>query len=44
MDDLTAIVARNQRLPRRAMISGTLEDIAGGAGVADRDPGLTRTG
>ena len=31
MDDLTAIVARNQRLPRRAMISGTLEDIAGGA-------------
>jgi very-short-patch-repair endonuclease len=31
MDDLTAIVARNQRLPRRAMIKDTLEDIAGGA-------------
>ena len=29
--DLTAIVARNQRLPRRAMIMDTLEDIAGGA-------------
>ena len=31
LDDLTAIVARNQRLPRRAMITDTLEDIAGGA-------------
>jgi very-short-patch-repair endonuclease len=29
--DLTAIVARNQRLPRRGMITDTLEDIAGGA-------------
>ncbi len=29
--DLTAVVARNQRLPRRAMITATLDDIAGGA-------------
>jgi very-short-patch-repair endonuclease len=29
--DLTAVVARNQRLPRRAMIKATLDDIAGGA-------------
>ena len=29
--DLTAIVARNQRLPRRGLITDTLEDIAGGA-------------
>lgn len=29
--DLAAIVARNQRLPRRALITGTLDDIAGGA-------------
>lgn len=31
LEDLTAIVARNQRLPRRGMITDTLEDIAGGA-------------
>jgi very-short-patch-repair endonuclease len=29
--DLTAVVARNQRLPRRAMIKATLDDMAGGA-------------
>lgn len=29
--DLTAVVARNQRLPRRALITTTLNDIAGGA-------------
>ncbi len=29
--DLTAVVARNQRLPRRAVMSATLADIAGGA-------------
>jgi very-short-patch-repair endonuclease len=29
--DLTAVVARNRRLPRRAMIKATLDDIAGGA-------------
>ena len=29
--DLTAVVVRNQRLPRRAMIKATLDDIAGGA-------------
>ena len=29
--DLTAIVARNQRLPRRAIVKATLDDIAGGA-------------
>lgn len=29
--DLLAVVARNERLPRRAMISATLADIAGGA-------------
>ncbi len=29
--DLTAIVARNQRLPRRAVVKATLDDIAGGA-------------
>ncbi len=29
--DLTAVVARNQRLPRRAIIKATLDDIAGGA-------------
>jgi very-short-patch-repair endonuclease len=29
--DLTAVVARNQRLPRRAVIKHTLDDIAGGA-------------
>jgi very-short-patch-repair endonuclease len=31
VEDLRAVVARNQRLPRRALISGTLDDIAGGA-------------
>lgn len=31
LEGLTAIVARNQRLPRRGMITDTLEDIAGGA-------------
>ena len=31
VEDLTAIVARNQRLPRRAVIKDTLDDIAGGA-------------
>jgi very-short-patch-repair endonuclease len=31
LEDLAAIVARNQRLPRRGMITDTLEDIAGGA-------------
>jgi very-short-patch-repair endonuclease len=31
VEDLTAVVARNQRLPRRAMINDTLGDIAGGA-------------
>jgi very-short-patch-repair endonuclease len=31
VEDLLAVVARNQRLPRRTIISGTLEDIAGGA-------------
>jgi hypothetical protein len=31
MEDLSAIVARNQRLPRRGMITDTLDDIAGGA-------------
>ncbi len=30
-EDLLAVVARNERLPRRAMISATLDDIAGGA-------------
>jgi very-short-patch-repair endonuclease len=30
-DDLLAVVAANRRLPRRAMISATLGDIAGGA-------------
>jgi hypothetical protein len=29
--DLTAVVARNQRLPRRVVIKATLDDIAGGA-------------
>jgi very-short-patch-repair endonuclease len=29
--DLTGVVARNQRLPRRAVITATLADIAGGA-------------
>ena len=29
--DLTAVMARNQRIPRRAMIKATLDDIAGGA-------------
>jgi very-short-patch-repair endonuclease len=29
--DLTAVVARNQRLPRRPLIKATLDDIAGGA-------------
>jgi very-short-patch-repair endonuclease len=29
--DLLAVVARNQRRPRRAMITATLDDIAGGA-------------
>jgi very-short-patch-repair endonuclease len=29
--DLTAVVARNQRLPRRTIIKDTLNDIAGGA-------------
>lgn len=29
--DLLAVVARNERLPRRAMIKATLDDIAGGA-------------
>ena len=29
--DMTAVLARNQRLPRRAMIKATLDDIAGGA-------------
>jgi very-short-patch-repair endonuclease len=29
--DLTAVVARNQRLPRRVVIQATLDDIAGGA-------------
>jgi very-short-patch-repair endonuclease len=29
--DLLAVVAANQRLPRRAMIKATLDDIAGGA-------------
>jgi very-short-patch-repair endonuclease len=31
VEDLRAVVARNQRLQRRAVISGTLDDIAGGA-------------
>jgi very-short-patch-repair endonuclease len=31
VDDLAAIVARNQRLPRRPVIKNTLDDIAGGA-------------
>lgn len=31
LEDLSATVARNQRLPRRGMITDTLEDIAGGA-------------
>jgi very-short-patch-repair endonuclease len=31
VEDLTAVVAWNQRLPRRAMIKNTLDDIAGGA-------------
>jgi very-short-patch-repair endonuclease len=30
-EDLLAVVARNQRLPRRAMIKAALDDIAGGA-------------
>jgi hypothetical protein len=31
VEDLAAVVARNQRLPRRAVIKDTLDDIAGGA-------------
>ncbi len=31
VEDLTAVVARNQRLPRRAIIKNMLDDIAGGA-------------
>lgn len=31
VEDLAAVVARNQRLPRRAIIKNTLADIAGGA-------------
>jgi len=31
VEDLAAVVARNQRLPRRAIIKNTLDDIAGGA-------------
>jgi very-short-patch-repair endonuclease len=31
VEDLAAVVTRNQRLPRRGLISNTLEDIAGGA-------------
>jgi very-short-patch-repair endonuclease len=31
IEDLVALVARNQRLPRRAVIKATLDDIAGGA-------------
>jgi very-short-patch-repair endonuclease len=31
VEDLTAVVARNQRLPRRPIIRDTLNDIAGGA-------------
>lgn len=39
--DLAAIVARNQRLPRRALIKVTLDDIAGGA-QALSELGFTR--
>lgn len=31
VEDLAKVVTRNQRLPRRAMIKATLDDIAGGA-------------
>jgi very-short-patch-repair endonuclease len=31
VEDLATVVARNQRLPRRGLISNTLDDIAGGA-------------
>jgi very-short-patch-repair endonuclease len=31
VEDLAAVVARNQRLPRRAVVKNTLADIAGGA-------------
>lgn len=31
IEDMAAVVTRNQRLPRRAMIKATLDDIAGGA-------------
>jgi very-short-patch-repair endonuclease len=31
VEDLAAVAARNQRLPRRGIISSTLDDIAGGA-------------
>jgi hypothetical protein len=36
--DLSATMARNQRLPRRGMITDTLEDIAGGAHALSEPP------